>query len=52
MSITPRRQLWEEELSILLASAGAIRSEDVRRMTPEKREWTLRRLLEMRKAVK
>jgi hypothetical protein len=39
--------LWEEELAILLGSNGAYRGEDVRRMTPEKRAWTMRKLREV-----
>lgn len=45
--MTPRAQLWEEELAILVGSSGAYRGEDVRRMTPEKRRWTLRRLVDL-----
>lgn len=41
--------MWDEELNIMLGSMGAIRGEDVRRMSPAKREWTLRRLVQIRK---
>lgn len=35
-----------------MGSEGAIRAEDVRRMTPEKRTWTLGRLNKMQEARK
>ena len=48
--MTPRSRLWAEEFAILLGSEGAYRGEDVRRMTPEKRAWTLAELKKMRAA--
>jgi hypothetical protein len=49
LPITPRDQLWEEELAILVGSLGSYRATDVRAMSPEKRHWTLKRLDEISK---